>query len=373
MLCSLGAAATWFPLTTVSARRVRPQKGDSTGSGTGPGERSSHPAIELRHLRYFLAVSEELHFGRAAQRLHIAQPPLSQAIRKLEHELGVSLLRRTSRVVTQTEAGRVFADEARNVLAAFDRALAEARKAGGVGTKLRIGCSLNLAIDRLLRFLTALHEVEPALEAHVTHLVAPEQVQRLRRGDLDLGIFFFAEEYDDLEMRPLFAGEHLAVYLPPNHPLAAKEVVEQPDLVEETLITFPREGNPALHDHLLTSFGAAGYRFRSVEEAGGLNVRDLTVAVAERPGVAFWPSLGEGGEASTIVVARALDPPLTMPDTVVAWAMAPERLPASLIASVRALADALRRASDFEQDPDRDPRGLGAGDSGIGSREERGG
>jgi len=116
---------------------VGPQTPDSTGSGSGPGERSSHPAIELRHLRYFLAVSEELHFGRAAQRLHIAQPPLSQAIRKLEQELGVSLLRRTSRVVTQTEAGRIFAEEARNVLASFDRALAEARKAGGVGTIAR--------------------------------------------------------------------------------------------------------------------------------------------------------------------------------------------------------------------------------------------
>jgi DNA-binding transcriptional LysR family regulator len=324
-------------------------------------------------LRYFLAVSEELHFGRAAQRLHIAQPPLSQAIRKLERELGVSLLRRTSRVVTQTEAGRVFAEEARNVLAAFDRALAEARKAGGIGTKLRIGCALNLAIERLLRFLTALHETEPALEAHVTHLAASEQVERLRRGDLDLGIFFYAEEYDDLEMSPLFAGETLAVYLPRDHRLAAGEVLGPSDLAGETLVTFPRAANPALHDHLLTSFDAAGYRFSSVEEAGGPNARDLMVAVAERSGVAFWTSLGEGGETSTIVTGRALDPPLTMPDTVLAWATAPERLPAALIDNVRALASALRQESDSEQDPDQDAGRLSSGDSGIGDRDERGG
>ena len=350
-----------------------PQKSDSTGASPGPGERSAHPAIELRHLRYFLAVSEELHFGRAAQRLHIAQPPLSQAIRKLEHELGVSLLRRTSRVVTQTEAGRVFAEEARNVLAAFDRALAEARKAGGVGTKLRIGCAVNLAIERLLRFLTALHETEPALEAHVTHLAASEQVERLRRGELDLGIFFYAEEYDDLEMSPLFTGEHLAVYLPRNHRLAAREVLGPSDLADETLVTFPREANPALHDHLLTSWGAAGYRFSSVEEAGGLNARDLMVAVAERSGVAFWPSLDEGGETSTIVMSRVLDPPLTMPDTVVAWATVPERLPGALIAKIRDLANMLRRESDSDEDPDQDSRRLGAGDTSIGERDERGG
>jgi DNA-binding transcriptional LysR family regulator len=352
---------------------VGPQEIDSTGSSPGPGERSSHPAIELRHLRYFLAVSEELHFGRAAQRLHIAQPPLSQAIRKLEHELGVSLLRRTSRVVTQTEAGRVFAEEARNVLASFARALAEARKAGGVGTKLRIGCAENLAIERLLRFLTALHETEPALEAHVTHLAASEQVERLRRGDLDLGIFFYAEEYDDLEMSPLFAGEHLAVYLPRDHRLAARQVLGPSDLADETLVTFPREANPALHDHLLASFGAAGYRFRSVEEAGGLNARDLMVAVAERSGVTFWPSIGEGGETSTIVMARLLEPPLTMPDTIVAWATVPERLPAALIANIRDLANALRRESNSDEDSNQEADRLGAGDSGIGDRGERGG
>jgi DNA-binding transcriptional LysR family regulator len=86
--------------------------------------------VELRHLRYFLAVFEELHFGRAAARLHMAQPPLSQAIRKLEEELGVQLLQRTSRVVRATDAGRVFAEEARKVFACLDRAVSEARRAG---------------------------------------------------------------------------------------------------------------------------------------------------------------------------------------------------------------------------------------------------
>src|SRR3954447_5158313 len=99
------------------------------------------PAIDIRHLRYFLAVVEELHFGRAADRLHIAQPPLSQAIRKLETELGVQLFHRTSREVVVTEAGVVFAEEARKILVGFDVAVAEARHAGGANAVLRIGCS----------------------------------------------------------------------------------------------------------------------------------------------------------------------------------------------------------------------------------------
>ena len=93
-------------------------------------------AIELRHLRYFLAVMDELHFGRAAERLHIAQPPLSQAIRRLEDELGVKLLNRTSRVVTPTEAGRVFAAGARKVLAGLNSAIADTRRAGGTSEAL---------------------------------------------------------------------------------------------------------------------------------------------------------------------------------------------------------------------------------------------
>src|SRR3954454_21826940 len=113
------------------------------------------PSIELRHLRYFLAVFEELHFGRAAERLHIAQPPLSQAIRRLETELGVRLLHRTSRIVIATEPGKVFAEEARKVLAAFDLSVSEARRAAGLPSVVRIGCSPFLPIESLQAFLAA--------------------------------------------------------------------------------------------------------------------------------------------------------------------------------------------------------------------------
>jgi DNA-binding transcriptional LysR family regulator len=171
------------------------------------------PTIGLRHFRYFLAVMEELHFGRAADRLRIAQPPLSQAIRQLESELGVQLLHRTTRVVTPTEAGRVLAHEACKTLASFDVAVAEARRAGGGGSTLRIGCVPQLPMSRLHRFLAALRENTRDHDAEVTHLPSLDQVRRLQRGELDLGIFHHAGPPGDIETEPLFAGEPLVALL----------------------------------------------------------------------------------------------------------------------------------------------------------------
>src|SRR5438105_586951 len=164
-------------------------------------------AIELRHLRYFLAVAEELHFGRAAERLHIAQPPLSQAIRKLEDELGVKLLNRTSRVVTPTAAGLAFAEEARHVLESFEHAVSEARRAGGAGNVLRIGCLPFIPIRRLMLFLEAARRLLPGWQTEVVHLITPEQLRRLRAGDLDLAIFHYSGDQEGLELIRIFTGE----------------------------------------------------------------------------------------------------------------------------------------------------------------------
>ena len=308
-----------------------------------PGQKT---AIELRHLRYFLAVYEELHFGRAAARLHMAQPPLSQAIRKREDALGVKLFDRTSRSVTPTEAGHSLADGARKVFATFDLALASARTAGEAELTLRIGCVPELPIQRLLQFLASFQTRAHDATAQVTHLATAEQLQHLRTGGLDLAIFHESEDYPDVETEPLFPGEPLMILLPPDHKLVDRPVVRSDDLSDETLVTFPRLVNPSLYDRVLELFDDRGYRFGTIRETDGSNPRDLMLAVASGSGVALVPaSITERSETGGIAVRRPIDPPLAMPDTVVAWPVNPPRLPPALVDTVRNLARDLRQAT----------------------------
>jgi len=307
--------------------------------------RGRGPSIDLRHLRYFLVVSDELHFRRAAARLHIAQPPLSQAIRKLEDELGVVLLERTSRAVSLTAAGRVFVDEARNVLTSFDHAVAEARRAGGAGSDLRVGCTPYLPIDRLLLFLGALGDQEPTARPHVTHVLAGEQARGLGRGELDIGIF--PDFLDDarLDREPLFPGEPLAAFLWPGHPLAAKPVLGPDDFGEQTLVTPRPDTDLALAGWLHDTLESKGYRFGDRHEVGGTNPRDQLVAVAAGQGVAFLPaSLKETEAAGALIIRRPLDQPVPLPNTIVAWrANEPMEL-RTLIENVREIARRLYEA-----------------------------
>jgi DNA-binding transcriptional LysR family regulator len=320
-------------------------------AGRRSGDRGSRPSvspapsmlpsssIELRHLRYFLAVFEELHFGRAAERLHMAQPPLSQAIRKLEEELGVRLLHRTSRVVTATEAGRAFAEEARKVFSVLDRAVLEARRAGGLGTALRIGCVPSLPIERLLRFLGSLHARAPDVQTRVTHLSFLDQARLLRSGQLDVALFHDVEGYADLQVEPVFPGERLAVLLPPHHRLAAEQTLGADDLREEILVSFPRTANPPLYDRMLAVLDGAGFSFQGLRDAGGANERDLMLGVADGLGLAVVPfSLVDVSEAGAIVIRRPLEPSLVMPDTVVAWRADPPRHVEAVLETVRAVA-----------------------------------
>ena len=304
------------------------------------------PPVEIRHLRYFLAVSEELHFRRAAERLHIAQPPLSQAIQKLEAALGVRLLERTSRAVAPTEAGLVFAEEARKVLASLERAVSKARRAANGRVQPRIGCVTHLPMDQLHGFLDALHRRDPSVRSEVTHLVTVEQLPRLRTEELELGILYFVQGFgfDGIEIEPLFEGTEMVALLPERHPAAAKERVGPADLADESLVLFPRAVNAPLHAWMLERITEAGYRFRGVHEVSGSDPRDIVLGVAEEAGVALVPLVYEDGWARGIVARRPLEVPVSMPPTVLGWhADARERL-RPFIENARAVARELRGA-----------------------------
>jgi DNA-binding transcriptional LysR family regulator len=290
--------------------------------------------IDLRHLRYFLAVYEELHFGRAAERLHIAQPPLSQAIRKLENELGVTLFERTSRAVRPTSAGEALAEEAQKVLASFDFAVSEARRAGVRDAPLRIGCANVLPTVRLQRFVGELKKRDADLRTEIVRLWGIHQIERLRAGLLDLGVFMRVDDQPDLEYEPLFRSEPVCVFLPSSHRLAEKTVVTPDDLAGETRISFPRTINPAAQDRFVSLLDSAGYRFAGRQEISSKDPRDALLAVAGGLGVVLGgPSLCDLGDETRDLIMRPLDPPLQLPETVVAWrASAPRALRSSLSA-----------------------------------------
>jgi DNA-binding transcriptional LysR family regulator len=325
------------------------------GSGVGRASADRGPdeqaraglAIEFRHLRYFLAVSEELHFGRAARKLHISQPPLSQAIRKLEAELGVQLFERTSRVVKLTEAGRVFAEEARKVLGDVELAVHAARGATGAGYMLRIGCVPHLPIERLVAFLEALQEHSPSDRPQVTHVTSGEQVARLRSGELDVGIFNDEGEEEGLVEEPLFPGEPLVAFLAPDHPLTGHAVLGPAELAQEILVVFPQAASVAPHERWLALLERGGYRFAGVRDAGGPAPRDLLLAVAGGLGVMLAPaSLAEVSDAGALVARRELDPPVMLASMVVAWRADPPARLRETLAVVRDIARGLRAAAD---------------------------
>lgn len=300
--------------------------------------------IELRHLRYYLAVAEELHFGRAAERLHVAQPAVSQTVRRLEEELGLQLLHRTSRVVTLTEPGRVLAEEARRVLAGVDSAVAATLRAGGTAAALRVGCVPQIAMDRLQRFLTKLREHDPVLRSNVTHADPAGQVVALRNMELDIGIFR-GDDFPGIETEPLFAGEPLMAYLPTGHPLAAKPVLGPDDLTGECLIGRPLETASEECVDLRMQIKELGYRFAAVYEPSGLDPRDLMMAVAEGHGVLLATrSLADTTRATAVVERRPLEPTIPLPDVVVAWRADPPAHLRPVLSTVRDVARSLRQA-----------------------------
>ncbi|MEO1297288.1 MAG: LysR substrate-binding domain-containing protein, partial [Cyanobacteria bacterium J06636_16] len=225
--------------------------------------------MELRHLRYFVTVAEELHFGRAALRLHMAQQPLSRQIRNLEEELQVPLLQRTKRTIQLTEAGKAFLQEARKTLMQADHAATLARKVGqGELGRLRVGFTgpiLNSVLPSVIRrFKGKFPEIH--LELH--RLPTNAQVKALLNDELHVGFLHPPIEAPSLEQK-IIHRESLIAVLPDIHRLAADmgNSISVKVLAEEPFILFPRQVGPKLYDSIISFCQQAGFSPHVIQEA----------------------------------------------------------------------------------------------------------
>jgi DNA-binding transcriptional LysR family regulator len=205
--------------------------------------------MELRHLRYFVAVAEELHFGRAAKRLHITQPPLSQQIQLLERELGVKLLIR-GRKVQLTEAGRVLLEEARRTIDVAERAARAARAAGaGAAARLRIGYSAATLTELVPATIRTFAERFPDVGVEAVAGHTGGLLSALRDDQLDLAFLTMNGHDSEAVCCKLLHREPLVLAIPDNHPLACRAAVAMIDLAELPMLLLPRALDP-LHEHL---------------------------------------------------------------------------------------------------------------------------
>jgi DNA-binding transcriptional LysR family regulator len=271
---------------------------------------------ELRHLRYFVVVAEELNFSRAATRLHMAQPPLSVAIRQLEDELGTELFQRTTREVHLTEAGRVLLEGARRTIAEADRAVASAKRAGaGELGQLKLGFSWSARFETLPALGKALEAEHPDLELLAQEMWNAAMIPALRSGEVDVAVALCPELAPDVK-DDVIRTEPVVAVLPAKHRLAGRESIPLSSLAEETFVFFARDLAPRLHDHLIGLCRSAGFEPKVVSgsfHSGwdlGLLGRGEYVAVAPN---AVRAKLAEG------VAAVPLSEPANTVETRLLW------------------------------------------------------
>jgi DNA-binding transcriptional LysR family regulator len=273
--------------------------------------------MELRHLRYFVAVAEELHFGRAAARLHIAQPPLSQQIRRLEDEVGAQLLARTSRSVALTPAGGAFLARARRILAGVEEASAEAaRIARGEAGHLDVGfvsSAITLGVpERIQAFRTAYPDVRLQLFEGQTALT----LRRLADRSIDVGIVRDADAATGIAVVTL-ATERFVAVLPAGHPRARARHLRAGALRDEPFVFYPRSAGELAYQRNLSPCFEAGFEPDIVQEGGhwltlfhlvgagaGVTIAPASAADSIPPTVVRIPLSGTGAHSEVQLVTR---------------------------------------------------------------------
>jgi DNA-binding transcriptional LysR family regulator len=296
--------------------------------------------MELRHLRYFVAVAEDLHFRRAAERLHVAQPAVSEQIRKLEAELGVRLLSRNQRSVELTDAGAAMLPEARRVLVQADLAYRAAREADeqSIG-QLRLGYlpdALPSLIPHMLRRFTA---TAPGIRLRFETAAARRLVEDVREQRLDAAVVCLPAAVSGLRVVPIGVEETVAA-VPEPHPCARESSIALSGLERTPLVHLPRAVNPAFHDGILGACREAGIAPALIEVAEP-SVEQVLLAVASGAGIALLPESAAKRYTTPGVRFRALAPPAPSFDMAIVT-----RSPASTTTAAF-----LRLAQDIERPP----------------------
>ncbi|GAC1032215.1 LysR substrate-binding domain-containing protein [Pseudomonas sp. No.21] len=244
--------------------------------------------MDLKQLRYFIAVAEELHFGRAAARLFISQPALSFDIKKLEEQLGVQLLVRTNKSVKLTAPGQVLLDEARSLLQQAEQARRlTLRSAQGALGRLRVGFVSSMLYRGLPAAVRGFEEAHPGMEVVLQEMNSAEQALALQRGQIDIGFIHRGPLAAGLRSEALLAEPFLCC-LPPGHPLAGAERIDLAELRDDPFILFPRPAAPHYHDLIIACCVGAGFSPQIRHEARLWQT--IVAMVAQGMGVALLPA-----------------------------------------------------------------------------------
>ena len=286
--------------------------------------------MELRQLKYFIAVAEELNFGRAAERVYLSQPALSQQISKLEQELEVALFHRTKRRVELTEAGKALLEGARQALLQIEQTVRTVREAGGVGSsRLRVGFPEYANHTPIVEILRTFQDRYPGveLEQHEWFLLQHtiQLVGRLHNGALDVGFLLLPVDDNALTHEHVLRIEIVAA-IPEAHPLAAEREVPMRALAGERLILFSRRFHPMHYDHVVACCREAGFvpdivqknepqvysgptTYRMVASGAGIGIVVPPLAITSRPpGVVFRPLRGPTPTLDLVAAWRRNDP-----------------------------------------------------------------
>jgi DNA-binding transcriptional LysR family regulator len=272
--------------------------------------------LELRHLRYFVAVAEELNFSRAAERLHMAQPPLSAAIRQLEQELGTELLLRTTREVSLTDAGRNFLEGAHRTLAELDRARIGAQRSGaGEVGQLRVAFSWSARFETLPAIGRSFRSSHPDVSLLTEEMWNARMLPALRSGAIDVAVALCPEIAGEFSYQPI-RSEPVIALLAHAHPLADRQTLDLHDLGQERFLLFPRELAPRLYDLMVGLCRHAGFEPIATGESfhSGWELQILS----EMHVVALVPASVAPELPNGIAAVPVADPPAQL-ETAIVW------------------------------------------------------